>query len=206
MVNSDNKRKQIVKAAVKRFAHFGIPKTTMNEIAEDVNLTKANLYYYFPDKNSLIKDVLLSIVDEMDVEEQIVIKELGKNLLELLYKLLDVRVIFVKKYYMFYLFENMDWIKDSSISAEIESLIQKDEDQYCQIFERAKAAGEIVDLDPRYIAKNYSDAMRGIGFMGNLSNIVKGFPSIDNIDDIVQRQKEVTEIMLYGLSTKNRNN
>jgi len=205
MVNSDNKRRHIVKAALKRFAHFGIPKTTMNEIAEDVNLTKANLYYYFPDKNSLIKDVLISIVKEMDVEEQMAIDELSDNLLALLHKLLDIRVVFLKKYYMFYLHENMDWIKDSFISAEIESLIQKDEDQYFKIFEKAKAAGEVVDLDLRYIAKNYSDAMRGIGFMGNLSNIIKGFPSIDNIDDIVQRQKEVTEIMLYGLSTQKRN-
>ncbi|HBI89157.1 MAG TPA: TetR/AcrR family transcriptional regulator, partial [Sphingobacterium sp.] len=53
MGNADVKRIKILEAATRRFAHFGMAKTTMSEIAKDLNFSKALLYYYFPDKNSL---------------------------------------------------------------------------------------------------------------------------------------------------------
>jgi TetR/AcrR family transcriptional repressor of mexJK operon len=49
----DSKVLQIVEAARKRFAHYGLTKTTMNEIAADIGMSKASLYYYFPDKERL---------------------------------------------------------------------------------------------------------------------------------------------------------
>lgn len=48
----------IVTAARKRFAHYGLAKTTMNEIASDVGMSKASLYYYFPDKEHLFLEVV----------------------------------------------------------------------------------------------------------------------------------------------------
>lgn len=48
----------IVEAARKRFAHFGLGKTTMNEIAADIGMSKASLYYYFPDKEHLFIEVI----------------------------------------------------------------------------------------------------------------------------------------------------
>ena len=48
----------IVAAARKRFGHYGLAKTTMNEIASDVGMSKASLYYYFPDKEHLFLEVL----------------------------------------------------------------------------------------------------------------------------------------------------
>jgi TetR/AcrR family transcriptional regulator len=49
----------ILGAAAKRFAYFGFSKVTMDEIAADVAMGKASLYYYFPTKESLFKAVLL---------------------------------------------------------------------------------------------------------------------------------------------------
>jgi len=48
----------ILDAAQRRFAHFGISKVTMDEIAADVGLGKASLYYYFPAKEDLFRAVL----------------------------------------------------------------------------------------------------------------------------------------------------
>ncbi len=48
----------IVRAARKRFAHYGLAKTTMSEIASDVGMSKASLYYYFPDKEHLFIEVI----------------------------------------------------------------------------------------------------------------------------------------------------
>ena len=48
-----SKTEQIIKVAQKRFGQYGFEKTTMNEIASDLNMCKGSLYYYFPDKEHL---------------------------------------------------------------------------------------------------------------------------------------------------------
>lgn len=52
------KQETIIDAARKRFAHYGFSKVTMDEIAADVEMGKASLYYYFPTKESLFYAVL----------------------------------------------------------------------------------------------------------------------------------------------------
>ncbi|MFA6542204.1 MAG: TetR/AcrR family transcriptional regulator [Bacteroidota bacterium] len=55
---SEEKNKIIVDAAAKRFAYYGFAKVTMDEIAADVGMGKASLYYYFPTKENLFKAVI----------------------------------------------------------------------------------------------------------------------------------------------------
>lgn len=54
----DIKREKILEAAYQRFLHYGYSKTTMNEIAGDLSMSKALLYYYFPDKSELYMAVM----------------------------------------------------------------------------------------------------------------------------------------------------
>lgn len=56
--DKNNKAFQIIAAAQARFGLYGIEKTSMREIASDLKLSKASLYYYFPDKESLYKAVV----------------------------------------------------------------------------------------------------------------------------------------------------
>ena len=51
--HSEIKLDQILEAAQKRFGHYGLSKTTMNDIADDIAMSKASLYYYFKDKESI---------------------------------------------------------------------------------------------------------------------------------------------------------
>lgn len=55
---SNEKEKLILDAARKRFAHYGFTKVTMDEIAGDVEMGKASLYYYFPTKEDLFRKVI----------------------------------------------------------------------------------------------------------------------------------------------------
>ncbi len=55
---SNEKMNNILRAARKRFAHYGFSKVTMDEIAGDVEMGKASLYYYFPTKEDLFKAVV----------------------------------------------------------------------------------------------------------------------------------------------------
>ncbi len=54
----EDKAELIIKAARKRFGLYGVEKTTMREIAGDLHISKASLYYYFPDKESLYNSVI----------------------------------------------------------------------------------------------------------------------------------------------------
>jgi len=49
---------QILDAAQRRFEQYGLLKVTMDEIAQDIGMGKASLYYYFPTKEALFKTVL----------------------------------------------------------------------------------------------------------------------------------------------------
>lgn len=58
------KEQQILKAARQIFARYGFSKTTMEDIAEAVEMGKASLYYYFPTKESLFKAAMAAEKDE----------------------------------------------------------------------------------------------------------------------------------------------
>jgi AcrR family transcriptional regulator len=57
-IDKTDKVQLIIKVAQRRFGLYGVEKTSMREIASDLRLSKASLYYYFPDKETLYKAVV----------------------------------------------------------------------------------------------------------------------------------------------------
>jgi AcrR family transcriptional regulator len=57
-LEKSEKVQMIIEVSQKRFGLYGLEKTSMREIADDLKLSKASLYYYFPDKESLYKAVV----------------------------------------------------------------------------------------------------------------------------------------------------
>ena len=53
-----DKRDALIEAARKRFARFGLKKTTMDEIARDVGVGKPSIYELFDGKNQLFESVV----------------------------------------------------------------------------------------------------------------------------------------------------
>ncbi len=58
MGECQEKASRIIEVAQKRFGLYGFEKTTMNEIASDLDMSKGSLYYYFPDKEHLYMAVV----------------------------------------------------------------------------------------------------------------------------------------------------
>ena len=54
-----DRKTQIIKAAVKRFARHGLNKTTLDEIARDLRIGKATIYYYFKSKDELFFETII---------------------------------------------------------------------------------------------------------------------------------------------------
>ena len=71
----NEKEKNIIEAARKRFAHYGFSKVTMDEIAADVDMGKASLYYYFPTKESIFKLVIRQEQEELAGEIESIIEK-----------------------------------------------------------------------------------------------------------------------------------
>lgn len=59
-------RARILDAARARFARYGFAATSLRDIADDLEVTKAALYYHFPRKADLIHEVMLPMVDDID--------------------------------------------------------------------------------------------------------------------------------------------
>ena len=73
--NLKEKELIITEAARKRFAHFGFSKVTMDEIATDVEMGKASLYYYFPTKEDLFRAVLAQEMNELKKNIEIILED-----------------------------------------------------------------------------------------------------------------------------------
>ena len=55
---SRDKEELILHAAQRRFAAYSYSKVTMDEIADDIGMAKASLYYYFPTKEAIFRSVV----------------------------------------------------------------------------------------------------------------------------------------------------
>lgn len=68
----DNRESQLLAIARRLFAHRGFDRTSLRDIAEEAKITKAALYYYFPNKDALYERVVVEalqmLVDNISAE------------------------------------------------------------------------------------------------------------------------------------------
>ncbi len=198
MDNQDKKRGIIIEAALKRFAHYGLSKTTMTEIAKDVSFSKALLYYYFPDKLSLYVSAIEHL---MQIISRDLVKSIDKtsSSSEGVFKLLQKRQSFIQKYYN--LLESTqiignelpnDLYEKFSKARAFETII------IGSLFTRGVASGEFVIEDPKLATEIFIDALSGIHFniMSKDKNL---FPGKEQFKQIFLKEKVFAEIFLKGL-------
>lgn len=200
MDNHDKKRTLIIEAATKRFAHFGISKTTMTEIAKDLSLSKALLYYYFPDKISLYAAVLESIAKKMFHKIDQGLTDIDNCEDAILY-IIDMRLAFAMKYYN--LFDQTILGHNIEIPQELSRVIQLVSEQEVKtiagIFNKANQNQELYVETPLYIAEIFLNAMVGMRFCVLKDKKAMFIPTKDEFDEISKMQKKLAVIFLNGL-------
>jgi len=200
MVEIDKKRDAIIEGAIKRFIHYGINKTTMNEIADDLSVSKPSLYYYFPDKNSLILGVIDKIFSDY-------FEAVGKDLSidmsieERLTGFVEIKHRFFQKYYMLHLSGGSP---DSSLNSEVlrEHFMKmklKDENFHADIFKAAMEKGELAMADANKTAELYLLSLAGITSLCILHGNKELFPSKKEMKAILEKQISLSNIFLKGL-------
>jgi AcrR family transcriptional regulator len=200
MVETDKKRDQIIEGAIKRFVHFGINKTTMNEIADDLSVSKPSLYYYFPDKTSLIIGVLDKVFSDFF---EIIIKESEQNveIEKTLLSLIEIGHRFFQKYYMLHLSGGSP---DSSLnSAEVRNHImemkKRNQALHAKIFQKAAEKGEIEQVDVNKIADLYIASQSGITSLCIMQGNKDLFPGKKELKNMLEQQISLCRIFLKGI-------
>lgn len=196
-----DKKTQIIEAALSRFSYYGFAKTTMNEIAEDVHISKANLYYYYPDKFSLIKDVFLFLRHELEKQQKPIIDAFEGGVLGTINSLLELDAEFVRKYYMLYINENLEWVK----GLDLEDLFEKSRVKEIKWVRAVLVKGvenkeiTISEKDLNRVSGVILETINGLMLGRTIKDIVSGIPDKENVKEVERIQKEAVELLIKGL-------
>jgi len=198
--NADAKRIRILEAAKRRFAHYGLAKTTMAEIAQDLSFSKALLYYYFPDKNRLYAAVFEMAVDEIINETTEKINK-SKDVSEAMDAFLTTRLTVIKE--NFNIFEFTYTLRNeipSDIESVLPSLFEKEIFQVGLILKKGIDTNEIKVDDIDLTAKILLISLLGmrIGVLQEFKNLFLP-PSKEEFDYILNLQKKLSTIFINGL-------
>lgn len=200
-MGSESKRNTILDAAEKRFAHFGLNKTTMNDIASDLAMSKASLYYYFPDKSNLYTAVF-----EREVERSYkkVLAHLNtlEDIDELFSLALHSRMEFIQRNY-----NMLNFSMNSLQSQDMNKLSKLGKDYQIKILtfilEKCFRNDQFQDLDIEYVSRLIYFAMEGMRLskMNNLES--RQFPSQDDFNSILKMQEDFLMIVINGIRKEN---
>lgn len=197
--SSDVKQRTILEAATKRFAHFGMAKTTMNEIARDISVSKALLYYYYPNKQALYESVMEYVIDIMSNKVQEVIEK-KESALEAMHIALEERIDIINEYYNLFQYP---YTLRKGTTADMHRLHSQIEDRELEllsgIIRRGVEKGEFEVDDVKSTARLLLYALAGVrlSLLKDLNNPI--FPSKSDFKKILIQQKILADIFIGGL-------
>lgn len=203
MPETQTMQSQIVEAALRRFAHFGISKTTLTEVADDMAITKQALSYYYQDKQSLVNATVEKLTreygDQLKAE-----MEASPTVKEALLKLTQVKSVFFEKYYMLLTqAEHMEIVRHSAFHNWKEYLIGKEAGLVTQLFEIGVRSGELRPIDTQKTAELLLETLRA------LSSCVReksALPVEKDFREVLSRQQELIGIFYEGIRAEANNN
>ncbi|MDB5002731.1 MAG: TetR family transcriptional regulator [Mucilaginibacter sp.] len=195
----DIKREKILEAAYQRFLHYGYSKTTMNEIAGDLSLSKALLYYYFPDKSQLYIAVMRKLAGEyiQDLENKL---NTFVNLKEAFVSQIDTQHNFIVKNYNFFDFFRVNEQNLPDTIWEIITEIHQTEMVLLSAAIKTEAdKGNIKPVDnPEQIVDLLLDALHGVR-VSAVSHKKVMFPQKEHLDEIHTKRLLLLDIFIKGL-------
>jgi TetR/AcrR family transcriptional repressor of mexJK operon len=195
----DIKREKILESAYQRFLHYGYSKTTMNEIAGDLSLSKALLYYYFPDKSQLYIAVMRKLANDY---LQNLSDKLNKfvDLKEAFVFQINIQHDFIVKNYNFFDFFRLNEQNLPAAIWEIISEIHQAEMRLLSSAIRLEAErGKIRPVDnPDEIVDLLLDALHGVR-VSAISHKKVMFPQKEHLDEIHAKRLLLIDIFIKGL-------
>lgn len=194
------KHEHIVEAAIKRFSHFGIHKTTLAEIAEDTGISKPALFYYFNDKRGLLEAVGRKIINEFLKGYEGVLTS-AASVDEGLLDFIEVKRQYFKKYSLLALqADSLEMHKMSpDLTESIDQARNTTEQLLSDLLERGIKQKELRPIDVRKTSALLLEILEAFEY-----NIKQKTCLVKNtdIDTLFDKQKEVVQLMINGLKAK----
>ena len=195
----DVKREKILEASYRRFLHYGYSKTTMNEIAGDLSLSKALLYYYFPDKSQLYIAVMRRLTNDYLklLEEKI---STFSDLREAFTYQVNAQHDFIVNNYNFFDFFRLNEQNLPDTIWEIISEIHRAEMQLLSNVIKIEAGkGNIRPVNnPDEIVDLLLDALHGVR-VRSVSHKKIRFPQKEHLEEIHTKRLLLIDIFIKGL-------
>jgi AcrR family transcriptional regulator len=196
-----NKVNLIISGAQKRFGLFGVEKTSMQEIANDLKLSKASLYYYFPDKESLYKAVVEKEQVEFlnNITQRILsIEEPEQLLLEYVHTRLSYfRTLLNLSRLRFEAYSDLKPVFRESIKAFKEKEMEIIEN----IFKKGISSGKFSVKNIEQTASLFLDLLKGLR-ISVVNDKTMMIIEKEEYDQLLEKTLAFTEIFINGLKIK----
>nr|WP_294905973.1 TetR/AcrR family transcriptional regulator [uncultured Lacibacter sp.] len=194
------KQEQILEAAIRRLSHFGVNKTTLTEIADDLSISKQALMYYYHDKASLVTSVLDKIAgDYIGEVKKLIAKKLSLN--ELFTGLVDMRHSFFGKYHMLFIQMKTDGFTRSSLEIE-ETRKQAEAAEREALADRLQLEiekGLVREVDVKQTVQLMLDTMAAFAYSMQFTCPI---PTEDQFQQLFTKQKNAVLLMINGITKK----
>ena len=195
----DVKREKILDAAYNRFLHYGYSKTTMNEIAGDLCISKALLYYYFPDKSQLYVAVMQKVAADYikALEERV---NTFHDLREaFVFQIVSRHEFIVNNYNFFDFFRINEQSLPDSVWAIVDKVHQTEMDLLVSAIKTETEKGKIKPVaNPEEIVCLLLDALHGVRASSSSHKKVI-FHQKENLGEVHKKRLILADIFVKGL-------
>jgi AcrR family transcriptional regulator len=203
-IDKYDKVKLIIEASQKRFGIYGVEKTSMREIADDLKISKASLYYYFPDKESLYKAVvekeqnefivkISERISDIDEPEQLLL-EYSNARLSYFRTLLNLSRLRL---------ETFSDMKPGFMEA-IRNFREKEKEIIKRIFQKGISSGVFTISDTDSTAELFLDLLKGLR-ISLLNQKQTLFIEQAEYDMLLEKTLTFTDHFIKGLKYKKQN-
>ncbi len=195
----DIKREKILEAAYQQFLHYGYSKTTMNEIAGALSMSKALLYYYFPDKSQLYIAVTRKLANDYLTTLRDNLSQIS-DLKEAFVFQIDNHHNFIVNNYNFFDFIRLnEQSLPDTIWEIVDEIRQAEMDLLGKAITDEADKGLISRVDnPREIVDLLLDALQGVR-VSAMGYKKTSFPKKEHLDEIHEKRLMLVDIFINGL-------
>jgi len=181
-VNAAEQRAEICRAARRVFTQRGVAGTGLTHVAEVAGMGRSSLYHYYPDKQSLLRDLVKqTLVEEREVFEEVLRgegapQERVERLVRVLVSLFDEYAGAVRMMSDLRLLD----------AAPFRSFFRKVRSELAAVIADGQARGDFdPDLDPGLSAATLIGAIDGLLFQHFADG--RAFATLDGLADAVAR-------------------
>ena len=159
---SRDKEELILQAARRRFAAYSYSKVTMDEIAEDIGMAKASLYYYFPTKEAIFRSVVQHEQEEFLARAKEVFAHNGSADNKMI-EYVQLRLKLTERLSNLSQIHQQAWHEVKPIFNELfKTFVQHELHYVTQILQEGRKSGEFRLEEPKKIASMILHVLQGL--------------------------------------------